>query len=99
MAPYKKYSLADTTQSADLRQFEEQIVKAIEAVAPGKHPKVFQDCFITDNLSHSESVRIGRELSRYKELARYGKTIETFRLFKGQTIEVEEAEDGGTANE
>lgn len=97
MALQKKYSLADTSHSVDLRQFESQIVGTVEAVAPGKHPKVYQDHFTTDYLSHSEAVRIGRELSRCKELARYGKMLETFRLFKGRTVE-SEAEEGGADN-
>lgn len=97
MTPYKKYTLADSTRDVDLRKFEKEIVEVVEAVAPGKHPKVYQDHFTTDYLSHSEAVRIGRELSRCKELARYGKMLETFRLFKGRTIE-SEAEEGGADN-
>lgn len=58
MTPYKKYTLADSTQGVDLRKFEKEIVAAIEAVAPGKHPKVYQDYFTIDILTQSEAVRI-----------------------------------------
>lgn len=103
MALHKKYSLADSTQCVDLRNFENEIIETIETVAPGKHPKVFEDHFITDPLTQSEAVKIGRELSKCKDIARYGKKVETFRLFKGQTmvtngIETATLDDGGIDN-
>lgn len=94
MALYKKYVLADSSQDVDLRDFEQEIVETIETVVPGKHPKVYQDHFTTDFLTQSEAVRIGRELSKCRDIARYGKKIETFRLFRGQTKKAQ-GERGG----
>ena len=88
----RKYRLSDTSQDVDLRQHEDEIVDTINETVPGKHPKVYADHFTTDELTHSEAVKIGRALSKNKKLSQYGKTIETFRLFSGTTVEVKDAE-------
>lgn len=90
MAKMRKYRLSDTSQDVDLRQYEDEIVDIINDTVPGKHPKVYSDYFTTDQLSHSEAVKIGRALSKSYNLNQYGKRIETFRLFSGTTIEVED---------
>lgn len=86
MALLKKYTLADTTQEVDLRDFEDEILNTIEDTVPGKNPKVYEDYFTTDFLTHSEAVKIGRALSKNKKLAVYGKVTEIFRLFNGRMI-------------
>ncbi len=92
MAILRKYRLSDTSRNVDLRQYKDEIVNIINEAVPGKHPKVYADHFTTEQLTHSEAVRIGRALSKSDNLAAYGKTVETFRLFSGTTVETEDPE-------
>ena len=75
----------------DLRQYRETIIDAINKVVPGKNPTVFIDYFSTDLLSQGEAILVGRELAKIPELAAYGKTVTSFRLFDGKTYDSEEA--------
>ena len=68
MAKIRKYRLSDTSQDVDLRQYEDEIIDTINDTVPGKHPKVYADHFTTDQLTHSEAVRIGRALSKNTNL-------------------------------
>ena len=95
MAILRKYKLSDRSQNVDLRQYQDEIVDTINEAVPGKHPKVYKDHFTTDQLTHSEAVRIGRALSKSDNLAAFGKTVTTFRLFSGTTVEVEDRPKGG----
>ena len=90
MAKLRKYRLSDTSQDVDLLQYEDEIISIINEAVPGKHPKVYADHFTTDLLTHSEAVRSGRALSKNNNLAAFGKTITTFRLFSGTPVEVED---------
>lgn len=90
MATLRKYRLSDTSKDVDLRQYKDEIEDIINEAVPDKHPKVYKDHFTTDQLTHSEAVRIGRALSKSDNLAAFGKKIETFRLFSGTTIETED---------
>lgn len=76
----------------DLRGFEEEIINTINDTIPNKNPKVFKSYFSTDELNQSEAVAIGRALSKVEALAKFGKKIETFRLFEGKLYESEAAE-------
>ena len=76
----------------DLRNFEEEIIKTINDTVPNKNPKVFESYFSTDELNQSEAVAIGRALSKVEALTKFGKKIETFRLFEGKLYESEAAE-------
>lgn len=69
MAKIRKYRLSDTSQDVDLRQYEDEIVSTINETVPGKHPKVYADYFTTDQLTHSEAVKIGRALSKSGNIA------------------------------
>ena len=84
MAILRKYKLSDRSQNVDLRQYQDEIVDTIN-----------EDHFTTDQLTHSEAVRIGRALSKSDNLAAFGKTVTTFRLFSGTTVEVEDRPKGG----
>ena len=97
MATLRKYRLSDSTNAkdVDLRQYEDEIEDIINEAVPSKHPKVYKDHFTTDQLTHSEAVRIGRALSKSDNLAAFGKTVTTFRLFSGTTVEVEDKPKGG----
>jgi len=95
MAILRKYKLSDSSQNVDLCQYQDEIVDTINEAVPGKHPKVYADHFTTDQLTHSEAVRIGRALSKSDNLAAFGKTVTTFRLFSGTTVEVEDRPKGG----
>ncbi|MCI9316796.1 MAG: hypothetical protein HFF67_02020 [Oscillospiraceae bacterium] len=95
MAILRKYKLSDRSQNVDLRQYQDEIVDTINEAVPDKHPKVYKDHFTTDQLTHSEAVRIGRALSKSDNLAAFGKTVTTFRLFSGTTVEVEDRPKGG----
>ena len=95
MAILRKYKLSDRSQNVDLRQYESEIVDTINKAVPDKHPKVYKDHFTTDQLTQGEAVRIGRALSKSGNLAAFGKTVTTFRLFSGTTVEVEDRPKGG----
>ena len=95
MAILRKYKLSDRSQNVDLRQYQDEIVDTINEAVPDKHPKVYKDHYTTDQLTHSEAVRIGRALSKSDNLAAFGKTVTTFRLFSGTTVEVEDRPKGG----
>ena len=71
----------------DLRQYSQIIIDTINTVVPGKNPQVFIDHFSTDPLTQGEAISLGRELSKIPELAKYGKTVTSFRLFDGRTDE------------
>lgn len=89
----RKCKLADTDfRDTDLRKFKKKIVDTINATVPGKNPKVFEDYYSTDILTHSESVAIGRALSKIEELKAFGKTVTIFRLFDGKNYESESSD-------
>lgn len=87
----KKFRLAFPDDKVDLRDYEQEIVDAINKVAPGKHPQVFKDHYSTDMLTQSESVRIGRELAGIDDLKKLGRQITTFRLFEGKLYSSEDS--------
>ena len=84
----RHYKLADSEKRSEtnLTDFSDIIIETINITVPGKHPKVYHDHFITDELTHSEAVRIGRALSKIEELCNLGKTVTQFRLFEGTSI-------------
>ena len=89
----RKCKLADKDfRDKDLRKFKKKIVDTINATVPGKNPKVFEDYYSTDILTHSESVAIGRALSKIEELKAFGKTVTIFRLFDGKNYESESSD-------
>ena len=61
----------------------------------GKDPKVYQNYFMTDELTQGERVRLGRELSKSPRLKQYGKEVTSFRLFEGKSVEEKEEEKDG----
>lgn len=75
----------------DLKNFEQIIIDTINSTVPGKNPKVYKDYFSTDSLTQSESVAIGRALSKVAELSVYGKSITTFKLFDGKNYANEQS--------
>ena len=91
--PRRKCRLVNLEHSnIDLTRFEDDIINAVNKIAPKKNPKVFKEYFSTDPLTQSEAVLLGRELSKIEGLKDYGKTITTFRLFDGKVYDSEEAE-------
>ena len=88
----RKCKLANTSfKDIDLRNFEQIIVDTINSTVTDKNPMVFKDYFSTDSLTQSESVAIGRALSKIAELNVYGKSIITFRLFDGKNYANEQS--------
>lgn len=77
-------------KDVDLRDYEAEILEAIERIAPGFHPTVEKDSFSTDELTQSQAVRLGRELFQIDGLKKYGKLVSQARLFTGRRIEVDE---------
>lgn len=58
------------------------------------HTKIqskFEDYFSTDPSSRGEAILVSRELFKIPELAVYGKTVTSFRLFDGRIYDSEEA--------
>ena len=89
----RKYKFADNQYHyVDMKQYSKIIIDTINKTVPNKHPKVFKDHFSTDPLTQSETVRVGRALSKLEELNSYGKIVITFRLFDGKLYESEESD-------
>lgn len=90
----KKFRLvAAEHQKQSLLPYEQEILDAINRAVPGKNPKVFEHYYSIDHpLSQSETIRIGRELSKIADLVPLGKKIETFRLFEGKLYESEDSD-------
>ena len=83
--------LADSDyKDIDLRDYEAEILAAIEKIAPGTRPVVEKDSFTTDDLTQSQAVRLGRELYQIDGLKKYGKIVTQARLFTGRRVEVDE---------
>ena len=90
----RKCRLADSShRDVDLRIYEDVIIDTINKTVPGKNPAVYRDSFVTDKLTQSEAVALGRALAKIDELKVYGKEVKIFRLFDGRTCEVEEKND------
>lgn len=88
----RKCRLADSDhRDIDLREYEQLIIDTVNSTVANKNPKVFKDYFSTDPLTQSESVLLGRALSKLTELKCYGKEVKIFRLFDGKTYDSEES--------
>ena len=74
-------------EQTDLTEYANIILDTINQVVPGKHPQVSKDSFSTDPLTHSEAVRLGRELIRNDKLRKLAKIVTQYRLFEGEVIE------------
>lgn len=86
----RKCRLANSKyKDIDLLDYKEIIIDTINKTIPGKNPQVYSNYFSTDALTHSESVAIGRALSKIEELNKFGKTVTIFRLFDGHTCEID----------
>ena len=93
MPPRRKCKLADADfRDTDLRKYRKKIVDTINATVPGKNPRVFEDYYSTDVLTHSEAVAVGRALAKIDELKAFGKTVTIFRLFDGKNYESESSD-------
>ena len=81
----RKFKLTNSNfRNTNLKMYEHIIIDTINKTIPNKNPKVFEDYFSTDVLTQSESVAIGRALSKIEELSILGKSVITFRLFDGK---------------
>lgn len=83
----KVYRLVNKEAEINLRNYKKEIITAVNAVAPGKHPVVYADRFEVNELSHQESVKLGRELCKIEKLRICGKMTQIYRLFYGKTKE------------
>ena len=89
----RKCRLANSEyRDVNLLNYEKEILDTINKTVPGKNPKVNEKSFTTDALTQSEAVALGRALSKIEKLKNYGKTVTIFRLFDGQTCEIEETD-------
>ena len=92
----RKYKLADgEKRETDLRAYRKIIINTIDQTVPGKHPEVFADYFTTDELTHSEAVKIGRALSKVEKLSCLGKEVTQFRLFEGKPFKEDSSQRSG----
>lgn len=83
----KVYRLVNKDAEINLQTHQKEIIEAVNAVAPGKNPVVFTDRFEVDELTHQESVKLGRELCKIESLRVCGKKTQIYRLFYGKTKE------------
>lgn len=92
----RMFRLSDAShKDIDLREYEDEILEIADRIIPGKNPKVYQNYFMTDELTQGERVRLGRELSKSPRLKQYGKEVTSFRLFEGKSVEEKEEEKDG----
>ncbi len=80
-------------KNVDLTQYSQIIIDTINNTVPGKNPQVDEHSFSTDELSHKESVKLGRALASLGELEVYGKQVTIFRLFNGKVVDTEKTDD------
>jgi hypothetical protein len=72
----RKCRLADSShRDVDLRYYEDIIIETINKTVPGKNPSVYKDSFVTDKLTQSEAVALGRALAKIDELKALGKPV------------------------
>lgn len=96
----RMFRLSDAShKDIDLREYEDEILEIADRIIPGKNPKVYQNYFMTDELTQGERVRLGRELSKSPRLKQYGKEGTSFRLFEGKSVEEKEEEKDGRNTE
>lgn len=86
----REYRFTDSLarDTVDLTEYEETIKKSVAQVKPGAVVHVFPDKYTIDNISRSESVMVGRLLSK-TALAEYCIRVQISRLFCGHEIEEE----------
>lgn len=77
-------------QDIDLRLYRDEIIHTINETLPGKNPEVYSDCFTTDPLNIGESIKLGRALAKIEGLSAYGKEVTIFRLFDGETVDLDD---------
>lgn len=87
----RKCTLANKSKICNLKQYEKEIINAVNQTIPGKNPKVYANYFSTDALTQSEAVLLGRALARIDGLKELGKQVTIFRLFDGKLYESEQA--------
>ncbi len=96
----RMFRLSDAShKDIDLREYEDEILEIADRIIPGKNSKVYQNYFMTDELTQGERVRLGRELSKSPRLKQYGKEMTSFRLFEGKSVEEKEEEKDGRNTE
>ena len=90
----RKFKLANADfRDTNLKKYEQVIIDTINLTVPGKAPKVFERYFSTNELNHSEAVKIGRALAKIEELSALGQEKRIFRLFDGKTYDSEDAKE------
>ena len=89
----RMFRLSDAShKDIDLREYEDEILEIADHIIPGQNPKVYQNYFMTDELTQGERVHLGRELFKSPRLKQYGKEVTSFRLFEGKSVEEKEKE-------
>lgn len=83
----REYRLTNSMfrDSLDLTEYAEIIKCKAKQVNPNAMVTVYKDRYTIDNISHSESVQVGRLLSK-TALADYCIKVEISRLFYGQEV-------------
>ena len=53
----RMFRLSDAShKDIDLREYEDEILEIADRIIPGKNPKVYQNYFMTDELTQGESL-------------------------------------------
>lgn len=78
-----KLSKAELREQVDLTLYTDIIEKAVHDIVPDAQVIVERDCYIVDNVSKGESIRIGRKLAA-TPLGEFSKEIYT--LFSGSEM-------------
>lgn len=80
-----RFSSPLARDTVDLREYEDIIRAEVAKVSPNAIVTVYEDKYTIDNITHAESVRIGRALSK-TALADYCVKVEISRLFYGHEM-------------
>ena len=80
-----RFTSSFARDTVDLREYEDVIKDAVAHVNPKAKVEVYEDRYTIDSISRSESVQVGRQLSK-TALAQYCITVEISRLFYGQEV-------------
>lgn len=80
-----RFSNSFARDTVDLREYEDIIKNTVAQVNSQATVTVYEDRYTIDNISHSESVMIGRLLSK-TALADYCIKVEISRLFCGHEV-------------
>ena len=75
---------SEASEYVDLRDYKSIIESTVTGIIPKAKVEVFKNCYVIDEVTKGESIRIGRILAS-TQLGKY--CIKISKLFSGETID------------